>query len=83
MNEEAITTAQAAAELGVHVVTLRKWRSKSEIKQGMDLIHESLDNLIYEDCEGLIWKYEHSRKITYCAASVQRLKTLIERRKNK
>lgn len=83
MTIETMTTAEAAEVLEVHPVTLRKWRSKSEIKQGIDLIHESLDNLIYEDCEGLIWKYEHSRKITYCAASVQRLKTLIERRKNK
>jgi len=76
MTSETLTTAEAAKALGVHVVTLRKWREKSGIHQGVDL-------LIFEDCQGLLWHYQHARKIAYCAASVQRLKTLIERRKNK
>ena len=76
INAEILTTAEAAKLLGVHVVTMRKWREKSEIYQGVDL-------LIFEDCQGLLWHYQHARKIAYCAASVQRLKRILNRRKSK
>lgn len=76
MIEEAITTAQAAAELGVHVVTLRKWRANAEITvlNGFAVL---------EDSQGLTFFYENPRRVMYYATSVQKLKRILNRRKGK
>ena len=76
MNEEAITTAQAAAELGVHVVTLRKWRANAEVTV-------SNCSAVLEDCQGLTFFYENPRRVMYYASSVQKLKRILNRRKVK
>lgn len=76
MNDEAITTAQAAAELGVHVVTLRKWRTNAEIT----VVNCSA---VLEDCQGLTFFYENPRRVMYYASSVQKLKRILNRRKVK
>lgn len=76
MNEEAITTAQAAAELGVHVVTLRKWRANAEVTA----VNCSE---VLEDCQGLTFFYENPRRVMYYASSVQKLKRILNRRKVK
>lgn len=72
MTMETLTTTEVAAELGVHPVTLRKWRAKSSEVFG-----------VMEDCQGLMWWHRHERLVVYCAASVQRLKRILERRKAK
>jgi transposase-like protein len=69
-----LTTSQAAERLGVHPVTLRKWRKRSEHTGEFD---------VYEDCQGLQWRYKHDRKIMYCEGSVNRFKKLLNRRKVK
>lgn len=69
---ETLTTKQAAKILGVHPVTMRKWRDKSSDIFG-----------IMEDCQGLQWHYEHPRKIVYSVESVERLKRILQRRKIK
>jgi transposase-like protein len=66
-----LTTSQAAERLGVHPVTLRKWRKRSEHTGEFD---------VYEDCQGLQWWYKHDRKIMYCEGSVNKLKRLLVRR---
>jgi len=71
---DTMTTQEAAEFLGVHVVTLRKWRSKSS---------EFLGGTTMEDCQGLTWWYQHPKKIVYDTVSVQRLKRILNRRKNK
>lgn len=73
MSTERLTTADAAAFLGVHPVTLRKWRQKS---------HEIEVNT-FEDCQGLYWYFQHERKIMYYGENVRKLKKLIEKRKGK
>ena len=70
MTIETMTTAEAADALGVHVVTLRKWRSKSSEFFG-----------VMEDCQGLTWWYQNPRKIVYCTVGVHRLKRILNRRK--
>ena len=79
MNEEAITTAQAAAELGVHVVTLRKWRINNEFIGCC----ATIGNQVFEDCQGLTFFYENPRRVMYYASSVQKLKRILNRRKVK
>lgn len=76
MNEAAITTKQAAEILGVHVVTMRKWRAMAEVTaiNGVAAL---------EDCQGLIFYYETPRRIMYYASSVERLKRILNRRKAK
>jgi uncharacterized protein YjcR len=69
-----LTTEQAASVLGVHPVTLRKWRKNSEYTGEFE---------VYEDCQGLQWWYKHNRKIMYCESSVTKLKKLLNRRKAK
>ena len=69
-----LTTAQAAAELGVHPVTLRKWRKNSEELAEFD---------VYEDSQGLQYWYKNSRRIMYDAQYVERLKRILNRRKGK
>ena len=76
MNEEAITTAQAAALLGAHPVTLRKWRVNAEVT----VVNGSA---VLEDCQGLIFFYETPRRVMYYASSVEKLKRILNRRKNK
>lgn len=76
MNEEAITTAKAATELGVHVVTLRKWRANAEVA----VVN---DSAVLEDCQGLTFFYENPRRVMYYASSVQKLKRILNRRKGK
>jgi len=76
MNEEAITTAQAAAEFGVHAVTLRKWRANAEVT----VVNCSA---VLEDCQGLTFFYENPRRVMYHASSVQKLKRILNRRKGK
>lgn len=66
---ETMTTAEAADTLGVHPVTLRKWRMKSSEILGL-----------MEDCQGLTWWYQHPKKIVYDTVSVQRLKRILNRR---
>lgn len=73
MTNKRLTTAEAAATLGVHPVTLRKWRQKS---------HEVEPNT-FEDCQGLYWYFQHERKVMYYGDDVIRLKNLIEKRKVK
>ncbi len=73
MIEEAITTKQAAEILGVHIVTLRKWRMKAELS----VVNSCA---VMEDCQGLIFYYESPRRIMYYASSVQRLKRILNRR---
>lgn len=73
MSTERLTTADAAALLGVHPITLRKWRQKS---------HEIEVNT-FEDCQGLYWYFHHERKIMYYGENVRKLKKLIEKRKVK
>lgn len=73
---ETYSTAEAAAELGVHPVTLRKWRFNSEVVAANGQAR-------LEDCQGLQWYYEHPRKIVYYADTVQRLKRILQRRKVK
>jgi hypothetical protein len=67
-----LTTAQAAAVLGVHPVTLRKWRKGSEYTGEFD---------VWEDCQGLQWWYRQGRQIMYDEMSVNRLKAILNRRK--
>jgi uncharacterized protein YjcR len=67
-----LTTAQAAAVLGVHPVTLRKWRKRSEFIIEFD---------VYEDQAGLQWWYKNDRRIMYDAHYVERLKRILSRRK--
>ena len=76
---EIYSTAEAAEVLGVHPVTLRKWRAKSEFI-GCCAVTGHPAN---EDAQGLQWYYEHQRKIVYYADTVQRLKRILERRKTK
>ena len=67
-----LTTAQAAAVLGVHPVTLRKWRKNSGYTGEFD---------VWEDCQGLQWWYKNDRRIMYDAHYVERLKRILSRRK--
>lgn len=76
MNDEAITTAQAALQLGVHIVTLRKWRASAELT----VINGAA---VLEDCQGLTFFYENPRRIMYYASSVQKLKRILNRRNKK
>lgn len=76
MTIETMTTAEAAAELGVHVVTLRKWRTNAEIT----VVNCSA---VVEDCQGLTFFYENPRRVMYYANSVQKLKRILNRRKGK
>ena len=78
MTIETMTTAEAAEVLEVHPVTLRKWRVNSEPlhKFGFG------DNWM-EDQQGLTWRFEHPKKIVYCAKGVQWLKKVLNRRKSK
>ena len=76
MIEEAITTKQAAEILGVHIVTLRKWRTKADLT----VINSCA---VMEDCQGLIFYYETPRRVMYYASSVNRFKKLLNRRKVK
>lgn len=71
---DTMTTQEAAEFLGVHPVTLRKWRMKSEQ-------HSDLND--YEDCQGLQWWYEHERRIVYNSKCVKKLKRILQRRKGK
>lgn len=73
MTNERLTTAEAAELLGVHPVTLRKWRQKSD----------EVEVNTFEDCQGLYWYFQHERKVMYYGECVRKLKKLIERRKNK
>lgn len=73
MINERLTTAEAADLLGVHPVTLRKWRQKS-CEVGVNT---------FEDCQGLYWYFQNERKVMYYGEDVRKLKKLIERRKNK
>ena len=75
---ETMTTAEAAEELGVHPVTLRKWRVNSE-----PLHKFGFGDGWMEDCQGLTWRFEHPKKIVYCAKGVHWLKKLLQRRNNK
>lgn len=79
MNEDAITTAQAAAELGVHVVTLRRWRENSEFIGCC----ATKGSQVFEDCQGLTFYYENTRRVMYYASSVQKLKRILNRRKGR
>lgn len=76
MNEETMTTAQAAEELGVHVVTLRKWRLCAEYIV-------TTGGFVFEDCQGLTFFYENPRRVMYYTSSVQKLKRILNRRKGK
>lgn len=71
---DTMTTKDAAGVLGVHPVTLRKWRCNSEftVVKGKAAL---------EDCQGLQFYYEHPRKIVYLSESVLRLKKILSRRK--
>ena len=73
---ETMTTQEAAEFLGVHPVTLRKWRKNSE-----PLFKFGFGDGWMEDQQGLTWKVEHPRKIVYCAKSVQWFKNILKRRK--
>lgn len=71
---ERLTTKEAAELLGVHPVTMRKWRQKSKYTGEFE---------VYEDCQGLLWWPNTVRKFYYDGASVRRLKELLDRRKGK
>lgn len=73
MTIETITTAEAAKEIGVHPVTLRKWRKGSE-----PVLYDWM-----EDQKGLKWKFDHARKIVYMIDSIEWFKCILKRRKNK
>lgn len=73
---ELLTTKQAAEILGVHPVTMRKWRVNS------DLVVVN-GKAALEDCQGLLHFFENERKVLYWSDSVQRLKRILERRKTK
>lgn len=75
---ETMTTAGAAGALGAHPVTLRKWRVNSESLHNFGFGDDWM-----EDQQGLIWRFEHPKKIVYCAKSVNRLKKILNRRKTK
>lgn len=70
---ERLTTKQAAEILGVHPVTMRKWRENSIL----------LEHDIFEDTRGLHWWFWHARQVMYDGSTVRRLKELLDRRKNK
>lgn len=75
---QTMTTAEAAEVLGVHPVTLRKWRVNSE-----PLHKFGFGDSWMEDQQGLTWRFEHPKKIVYCADGVYWLKCRFNRRKNK
>lgn len=74
-----LTTAQAAAVLGVHTVTLRKWRAASEFIGSSAITGAAIS----EDCQGLQWWYKNDRCVMYDAHYVERLKRILSRRKGK
>ena len=72
---ETMTTAEAAKELGLHPVTLRKWRRWSEQKLAIP------DTPWMEDQKGIVWKFDHARKVVYMKDSVHWYKRILSRRK--
>lgn len=78
MTIEKMTTAEAAEALEVHPVTLRKWRVNSEPLHNFGFGDDWM-----EDQQGLTWRFEHPKKIVYCAKGVHWLKKVLNRRKNK
>ena len=76
---DTMTTQEAAEFIGVHPVTLRKWRKKSEFIRYCAITGIAM----YDDCQGLRWWHHHPKKIVYNKTSVQRLKRILQRRKNK
>jgi len=74
---ETMTTAEAAKELGVHPVTLRKWRRGSEQKLQIP------DSPWMEDLRGLTWRFDHARKVVYMKDSIEWFKCILNRRKIK
>ena len=71
MNDSILTTKQAADILGVHPVTMRKWRQKSA----------EIEINTFEDCQGLYWYFQNERKVMYYGGAVLKLKELFDRRK--
>jgi predicted site-specific integrase-resolvase len=77
--KDTMTTQEAAEFLGVHPVTLRKWRKKSEFIGCCAITGIAMS----DDCQGLTWWHQHPKKIVYNTSSVQRLKRILNRRKVK